>query len=673
MRLFLALILITQSVYGAAIWPNGTRLQTFQNGFLFGNGQTIDSAVSGFTFGNAAQFNGPFTLQQQSTPTSPSSGFDKLYFKSDENLYKLDSTSQEINVSSVIAGGQQQSGASFPDIRVPNQQVVRTATGVGLIETGNKNLLLNSGFEHQTYSTGWTTSGTATYSGTTTASEVLSGLKSFKAVASAQTIDLVQDTTLYAAARAGSQMFLRFAASNTAAGVTACVRKNGVKQTGSNDCLTLSTDGVTRTYELAFLANGTSNGIEIDAASTTGTLIVDDVELSTESSAFVDVAQIGPWISYTPTITATTTNPTRASVNTERAFYRINGDSLEIQYFYAQSSSAGASSGSGTYLFSIPSGFVIDTNKITNNTGGSLVLGGARVFVSSSSTWYNGSVYAASTTNLSVLIDTGATSAGSLNNSVGFAAANAVEYSFRATIPVQGLSNKVSTYSQACTTDVQCENTLSGYYDQTTTAIDQFSQTLPVVRSGANNFIKTIDITKWGLTIKPNCATSQNDLEGATFRGAVAYYKKEQSTATSLVFHTRRPTSDEFDVPFVFNCEKQGADFKAKNVITGTFKDVVTSPNAGKVALCSMKVSDTGVVTEQVGGCVTTCTNASPTVCSFNSNYWSSAPNCFSTQGAIGTGHAASLVDGESTTSVNIRFSVDVKRAFKLMCHGIKL
>ena len=37
----------------------------------------------------------PFTMQQESTPSNPSSGYNKLYFKNDGNLYKLDSSGNE--------------------------------------------------------------------------------------------------------------------------------------------------------------------------------------------------------------------------------------------------------------------------------------------------------------------------------------------------------------------------------------------------------------------------------------------------------------------------------------------------------------------------------------------------------------------------------------------------
>lgn len=47
----------------------------------------------------------PLTMAQQVTPANPNAGFDKLYFKSDDNLYRLDSTGTETQVGSGGGGG----------------------------------------------------------------------------------------------------------------------------------------------------------------------------------------------------------------------------------------------------------------------------------------------------------------------------------------------------------------------------------------------------------------------------------------------------------------------------------------------------------------------------------------------------------------------------------------
>lgn len=79
--------------------------------------------------------------------------------------------------------------------------------------------------------------------------------------------------------------------------------------------------------------------------------------LSTDGSS---VLRYTDWVSYTPTIGATTTAPSLGT-NTISAFYRRVGDSLEIRMSIT---SSGGSGGSGTYLVPIPGGFTIDSGKI---------------------------------------------------------------------------------------------------------------------------------------------------------------------------------------------------------------------------------------------------------------------------------------------------------------------
>jgi hypothetical protein len=82
-------------------------------------------------------------------------------------------------------------------------------------------------------------------------------------------------------------------------------------------------------------------------------------------------------------------------------------------------------------------------------------------------------------------------------------------------------------------------------------------------------------------------------------------------------------------------CQRQGQDYlNAKvNQIVGSFKDYVKTPNTttGKVGFCSAKISATGVISDQMGGCFASCTNATTPVCTFTTNYWrsGSVPNCW--------------------------------------------
>lgn len=79
------------------------------------------------------------------------------------------------------------------------------------------------------------------------------------------------------------------------------------------------------------------------------------------------------WQSFTPTVTATTTNPSKGTTRTENCWWRRLGHYMQISYSYEQTSAG--SSGSGTYLYLIPSSFVADTTLV--QTIGSLFPSGS--------------------------------------------------------------------------------------------------------------------------------------------------------------------------------------------------------------------------------------------------------------------------------------------------------
>lgn len=154
------------------------------------------------------------------------------------------------------------------------------------------------------------------------------------------------------------------------------------------------------------------------------------------------------WTSYTPTITGSTTNPTLATTKTLLARYRQIGKSLQIAFTYFAASSTGAANGSGAYLFSLPSGFTIDTtvapivttptsvsNDFCGFSASTLGIGVAGVNVSETTC----AVVGSSTTTVS-LMSTQSTNSSVQNTLVGsgsFPIANTgCYYKFTAEIPI---------------------------------------------------------------------------------------------------------------------------------------------------------------------------------------------------------------------------------------------
>lgn len=175
-------------------------------------------------------------------------------------------------------------------------------------------------------------------------------------------------------------------------------------------------------------------------------------------SNYVFGTPVTDWQSYTPTVTAVTSNPTPGTGVTSAARWRRVGDSIEIVYYYGQTGAG--SGGTGTYLWSLPNGYSIDTNKVTTSTAqiGTLahILGNGQVSSTTAQSTNSANevtVVAYNSTSLSLISSNGTTAGqrypiGSSSYSYG----NTVTYhSFRAIVPCVGLSSSVQMSDSADT------------------------------------------------------------------------------------------------------------------------------------------------------------------------------------------------------------------------------
>lgn len=146
-------------------------------------------------------------------------------------------------------------------------------------------------------------------------------------------------------------------------------------------------------------------------------------------------------ISYTMTIGASTTPPTKGGTVTEQALWWREGSKIFVKYDYQQGS-AGAN-GAGLYLFPTPSGFSLNTN-FYQNVGNQIVpvLGYAEANNSSPS---NGTGYVSAFNNTNLIINVTNSGSASVagvtaaNYALGFA--GATTYSFKAEFEASGLTN----------------------------------------------------------------------------------------------------------------------------------------------------------------------------------------------------------------------------------------
>jgi hypothetical protein len=506
--------------------------------------------------------------------------------------------------------GQNQSVPQYPvNIQVPNNQLTTLAGGDVLVEGGSKNLLANPGFEHSSYDNSWTVTAGATYSAETSAP--LSGKKSFKAVASSQIIEVKQHSTLYASTLAGSQMFLRVVATNTAPGVKVCVIKNSVTLSGSNDCVTMATDGVRRTYEIGFIADGTNNGISIAAPSTTGTLVIDDAEVSPDSPNFIDVAQIGPWISYTPTFTGFGT-PTSVSFR-----YRVNGSSLDIEGRFTSGTTTAVEA-----RISIPEGFTTVTRSLGAIVGRGVRSAGASAYAKDYSIIDGGNL---TYLTMARIEETGGTDPATSAAASSIIVSGQVMHVL-ASIPVQGLSNKITTYSQQCVKDVDCENVFSAKVSATGVVSGENLDWIDGNCTGTSPYTCTFNAGIFTQT--PNCTIAP----GPTLTAVTARIDSHSSSNVVVRIFTVSGSPASANDNFIIQCTKQGADFKAKNVITGSFQNIEKCADPYECTnVYSAKVSDSDVVSaENVDWINGNCTNATTgkQTCSFNAGIFTVAPNC---------------------------------------------
>lgn len=185
---------------------------------------------------------------------------------------------------------------------------------------------------------------------------------------------------------------------------------------------------------------------------------------TTSASAYTvkyDNVQVGPqtivygpamtdWITYSPTLSATTSNPSKGTIVRDLAQWRRVGDSMEISWDFEQSSAG--TTGTGTYLLPLPTGYSIDTNKLSVSTTNEVIIGQGFIFTSADglSSTFAISVTAYDANNLSWSRIT--TSAGNLvTNWLKCASTDATSafnnnpfiVTFRARVPISGWSTNV--------------------------------------------------------------------------------------------------------------------------------------------------------------------------------------------------------------------------------------
>jgi hypothetical protein len=172
--------------------------------------------------------------------------------------------------------GQQDSGTLYSNVhQFPNNQVTNLGGINALVETGNKNLLINPSFEHSTFSYGWFPN-----LGTATASSVNS-LSSFDGKSAviytpiAQTIQLRQQSSINSTQLVGSQGLASIRVKSSVA-LKVCSFIDSLGATATN-CVNVIANNQWGLYKVPFLLGSVSSGISVESVgNVTGTVYIDD-------------------------------------------------------------------------------------------------------------------------------------------------------------------------------------------------------------------------------------------------------------------------------------------------------------------------------------------------------------------------------------------------------------
>lgn len=145
--------------------------------------------------------------------------------------------------------------------------------------------------------------------------------------------------------------------------------QSGTAGTKLKQIATFQTQATGQSYRVCFHVASTS--------ASAYSLAVDNVVVGPQTVQYG--APVTDWDKYyTPVITGSISNPALGT-NTNIAKYRRVGDSLEIEWFFNQSTAG--TTGSGTYYVSLPPGLSIDPSKLSSTAGGAApMLGSATLF-----------------------------------------------------------------------------------------------------------------------------------------------------------------------------------------------------------------------------------------------------------------------------------------------------
>ena len=454
---------------------------------------------------------------------------------------------------SVSGKSQYDSAVTATEFQVPNNQLTVTASGKYLVESGNKNILLNPSFEHTTATTSWTNDGTEV--GVSETTTIIDGLKSLYFNPSSETINLTQSSTTYAANFSDGVQGLAMCRIKSSVALSMCAIQAGTVST--TDCVTTNTDSKWGLYKVPFILGATSNGVSIAGSSLTGAVYVDDCFVGAENIT-QNAVIIGPWTAYTPTFTGFGT------VSTQDFQWRQVGSGIEIRGKWTSGTVTSTEA-----RVSLPNGYISTANPTTLTAAGFLLFGlnGASSYWTLIEPSVSYLVFSRHSSTSNALTKANASS--DFGSSLVF--------SLTASVPVTALSGAASTYSSQC--GANCVDEFSAQVSVTgVTSAEEVDWINGNVALASSVFTGTF--TAGIFTVAPNC-------HATTSSGG--FTKDVDITSTSTTFVARTSTTTlgtAADSAFSVSCKKTGADFTASRLIQGSFKEVNVHTGINKPKTC---------------------------------------------------------------------------------------
>jgi len=399
---------------------------------VFAEGVTVTSptevdivdTVNDQTIAGTKTFDEQVVLKEIATPTTPASGYKAVYPKADGKMYTLDDTGIETEIGSGSGGG----GINYIDNPDAEGNVT---TGWAVYADAAATTPVDG------------TGGTANITFTASSSSPLRGTYSFvitKDAANRQGQGASYDFTI-AAADKGRPLGIRWEGEASAnytgssgteymvcyvydvTNATVIATSNVNVPGGAFKGFTTFLATTSTSYRLIFHIAGTGTAA--------WTYKLDSVSVGPDT--VVQGAAASDWISCSPTISG-------FSVSASTAFMRRVGDSMELIY------SGTISSVSGGITIAPPSGYTIDTSKISSTTNHRSACGQAWAR-DTGSAYYNGVLTMPASATYALTESSGGT--GNWAATVPFTWASGDYISFHSFFPITGWSSNVTMANRA--------------------------------------------------------------------------------------------------------------------------------------------------------------------------------------------------------------------------------